>query len=147
MKHGKTGTRLYRIWKAMKTRCYNRNSPRYNDYGGRGIAICKEWLANPALFFEWAESNGYDDNLTIDRINVNKGYSPENCRWATKKDQNNNRRGNRLLTVHGITKSIAQWAEETGVNQFTLYDRQENGWSEDEMFAKPYTIRHEGGKV
>ena len=151
MKHGlrKNGQRerLYRIWDGMIGRCERPSQKGYARYGAKGITVCSEWRHDYVAFRTWAYKNGYRDDLTIDRINGNLGYCPENCRWATKKDQNNNRRGNRLLTVHGITKSIAQWAEETGVNQFTLYDRQENGWSEDEMFAKPYTIRHEGGKV
>lgn len=141
MKHGQTGTRLYRIWKAMKTRCYNSNFPRYKDYGGRGIAICSEWLNDPCSFFEWAKSNGYNDNLTIDRIDNDGDYTPNNCRWTTKKQQNNNRRTNRFFTFCGVTKTIAQWAEETGINQFTLYDRLEHGWPDDKMFVKPYTIR------
>lgn len=123
----------------MKTRCYNKNFHRYPDYGGRGITICNEWLENPCLFFEWAESSGYADNLTIDRIDNNGNYSPDNCRWITKKQQNNNRRTNRYLTVHGVTKTIAEWSRETGINQFTLYDRQENGWNESEMLIKPYS--------
>ena len=91
-KHGKTGTRIYRIWKAMHTRCLNPNSPPYKYYGGRGIDICEKWLNDFETFHSWAIDNGYQENLTIDRIDTNKGYSPDNCRWITMAEQNKNKR-------------------------------------------------------
>lgn len=90
--HGKTGSRLHRIWKAMHTRCYNPRFFAYKHYGGRGIAICPEWKNDFQAFHDWAMANGYRDNLSIDRINNDMGYSPDNCRWATTAEQNNNKR-------------------------------------------------------
>ena len=90
--HGESGTRLHCIWKAMHTRCYNPNFFAYKHYGGRGIGICSEWAEDFQAFYDWAMSNGYEDNLTIDRINSNGNYSPDNCRWVTMTEQNKNKR-------------------------------------------------------
>lgn len=90
--HGKKNTRLYRIWNGMKDRCFNKNSPDYNSYGGRGITVCEEWKQSFECFYIWAVSNGYSDSLSIDRINGDGNYEPDNCRWATASEQNRNRR-------------------------------------------------------
>lgn len=92
-KHGMHGTRLYRIWCGIKSRCLNKNNKDYSHYGGRGIAVCDEWMEF-LPFYEWAISNGYSDDLSIDRVDVNGNYCPGNCRWATQVEQQNNRTNN-----------------------------------------------------
>lgn len=136
--HGK-GTRLYSIWKAMKVRCYNRNSKAYKRYGGRGITICDEWRDDFPAFREWATSHGYNDTLTIDRIDTNKGYSPDNCRWATYKTQANNTRRNVILNINGEKGTIAQMCEKYGVkNCFLVYDRITRlGWEPEAALFTP----------
>lgn len=102
--------RLYKSWNTMMYRCYNEKSTHWNDYGGRGISVCKEWK-NPVVFEEWAMSNGYQDNLTIDRIDVNGNYCPENCRWVTQAEQGRNKRTNVFITINGVKKCLAEWCE------------------------------------
>ncbi len=90
--HGATDTRLYRIWWAMKTRCYNKNHRSFPNYGGRGITVCAEWLHDFTAFQKWSMAHGYADDLSIDRIDNDRGYSPDNCRWATDDEQRHNKR-------------------------------------------------------
>lgn len=100
IKHGKRKSRLYHVWQNIKKRCSNPNVHNYHRYGGRGITVCDEWRDDFGKFYEWAIANGYDENApygqcTIDRIDNDKGYSPDNCRWVDVKTQNNNKTNNR----------------------------------------------------
>ena len=106
---GNAHTRLFRIWTGMKDRCNNPKSKYYDKYGGRGITICREWELYSA-FHRWASEHGYTDQLTIDRIDNDKGYSPDNCRWATYSEQENNRRNNVKYEVNGTVYTLAQLA-------------------------------------
>lgn len=127
-KHSGSNTRLFRIWSHMKSRCYNSNSTNFSDYGGRGIAICEEWKLDFASFHEWAMDNGYDENAprgkcTLDRIDVNGDYCPENCRWVDAKKQANNRRNNSVIAFNGETHTISEWADAIGMSEETLLKR------------------------
>lgn len=135
-KHGKSNTRLYKIWEGMHKRCKDVNSKSYKNYGGRGIEICKQWNEYEN-FEEWALKNGYSDNLTIDRINVNQGYYPDNCRWATNKQQSNNRRSNRIIEYKGKRKTLSEWAAFLNVPYSRLQTRLDNGWTIEEAFTIP----------
>ena len=135
--HGKTNTRLFHIWGGMKARCNNPNSPNNNNYGGRGILICEEWMNSFECFYEWAIANGYRDDLTIDRIDVNGNYEPSNCRWATVKQQINNTRVNVYLTHNSKTQSMSMWADELGIPYQLVRDRHKlhPNMSFEELFA------------
>lgn len=134
--HGLCKNRIYRIWCAMKTRCYNPSFFEYAEYGGRGITICDEWFNDFEAFYNWAICNGYDKNLSIDRINVDEGYSPENCRWATRSEQNNNRRNCVELTFRGEKHTMAEWARIVGIPYQTLKDRiRRYGWSTEKALT------------
>ena len=111
VKHGGAKTRLYYEWTHIKARCYNQNTSNYDDYGGRGIIMCDDWNNSFESFRDWAIANGYNDNLTIDRIDVDGNYEPSNCRWATQKEQSNNRRNNIIVEINGEKKALKQWCE------------------------------------
>lgn len=121
--HGFSGNnRLYRIWKQMRIRCYCKTNPTYMHYGARGIKICKEW-EDFAVFRKWSLSNGYDDNLTIERKDVNADYCPENCCWIPKYLQAKNRRTTILYEFDGKKMTQADWARFIGINPATLIER------------------------
>ena len=128
-KHGKTHTRIYRAWQDMKNRCYNPKTDTYRTHGARGITVCPEWLNDFQAFYGWAISNGYSDNLTLDRVDTNGNYEPSNCRWATPKEQSNNKRNNHYITYNGRKQTLQQWADETGIKQGTIGARLKRGWS------------------
>lgn len=123
----------------MKKRCYSKGQKAYPEYGGRGIKICDEWMGENGFlnFREWALSNGYADNLSIDRKDVDGNYEPDNCRWAGNKVQNNNKRINYYIEFEGENLTLDQWEERTGIRQETIRRRLNNGWTiEDALTIK-----------
>ena len=127
--HGLSKTRLYKIYSNMKDRCYNKNSNAYKDYGRRGITICKEWLYSFENFYKWSLTHGYKDELTIDRINNNKGYSSDNCRWTTRTQQTLNTRHNKFIEYNGKKQTLKEWTKELNVPYSKTWKRLYRGWS------------------
>ena len=135
--HGMTGTRLFKTWQDMKSRCLRNSNKDFLLYGGRGIEICDEWLEF-SNFMEWALKNGYTDKMEIDRINVNGNYNPDNCRFSTRKEQCNNKRNNKYLTFRGKTQSLKYWCEELSMSYTTVRARLNIlGWSVDRALSTP----------
>lgn len=123
--HGGSGSRLFRVWTGMKTRCYNKNEKRYANYGARGIVVCDEWRKSFEAFRDWALANGYDENApygecTLDRIDVNGNYCPENCRWATMYQQANNMTSNHLIEYHGERHTISEWSTILNIPKYII---------------------------
>lgn len=133
--------RLRGVWSNMIQRCHNPNNRQYCSYGGRGITVCDEWRNDYPCFREWALKNGYAQGLTIDRIDNNGGYSPQNCRWATYKEQNRNKRSNRNITLNGETKCLSEWAEFFGIGVPIVTRRLNDGWAEEDAFTAPLYVR------
>ena len=129
-------SRLYSVWRHMKERCNNENHMAFQRYGGRGISVCDDWSSEFLSFKSWALENGYNPDLSLDRIDNNGDYCPENCRWATRVEQQNNTSKNRLLTFNGETHSIAEWGRITGVNRRTIMSRLRAGWSIDNALTQ-----------
>lgn len=123
----------------MRQRCNNKNNPKYKVYGGRGITVCDEWN-DFSNFMNWSYKNGYNDTLTIDRIDPNGNYCPSNCRWSTLKEQANNTRSTVFLTYKGEKKPASEWSKITGIPQDTLTKRKRNGWSDEECIKTPVDI-------
>ena len=126
--HGLSDSRLYRIYHHMQSRCYNQNDTRYKQYGGRGIKIDEEWNTFES-FSKWAIENGYNDDLSIDRVDVDGNYSPSNCRWVNSKIQSNNKTNNKYLTYNGETHTISEWADIVNIPYKKLWKRIHNGWN------------------
>ncbi len=119
--------RLRSIRGNMIERCYNSNNKSFSNYGGRGIEVCKEWIESPLAFCIWAKNNGYRSDLTIDRINVNGNYEPNNCRWISNFDQQSNRRNNVYIECAGEKHTIAQWSRITGLDEGTIRRKNKKG--------------------
>lgn len=130
-KHGLSKTRLHRIWHSMYCRCYYKSTNGYKNYGGRGIKVCEEWkhIEGFINFYNWAMKNGYNEELTLDRIDLDGNYEPNNCKWSTPKYQSNHRRNNKIIKYKGIEKTSMQWCEMYGVSQTTFLDRLKRGWT------------------
>ena len=125
--HGMTKTRTFKSWSEMKQRCLNKNRKDYKYWGGRGITVCLKWLDSFENFY--ADMGKRPEGKTLDRIKNDKGYYKKNCRWATSREQNNNRRDNHFLTYDNKTQTIAQWSEELNIKYYTIYMRLRRGWS------------------
>lgn len=118
---------IYQIWKGMKARCYNQNNQMYHLYGGRGIGICHEWINDAKAFHDWALSNGYTRGLSIERIDVNSDYNPQNCKWIPVSKQNLNKRNSIYLEIGGKQKLLVDVAREYNISYHTLYSRLKKG--------------------
>ena len=140
-KHGQTRTPLHNSWSGMIQRCEDSNYKWFKDYGARGVTVCPEWKDFTA-FAKWAVASGYKPGLSLDRINVNGNYCPENCRWATDKEQANNRRTNQIVCYNGESKTIAEWAALKGVPYHTLWNRlRVRGWPVEKALSVPKKTR------
>ena len=130
--------RLHKILRLMIIRCEDTTSNRYCRYGARGITVCEQWKNDPESFCEWALSHGYSPGLTIDRIDNNKGYSPDNCRWSTPYEQSRNTSKNVYITYNGKTQTLKDWSKELGIKNTTLHSRiHYYGWSIEKAFTTP----------
>jgi hypothetical protein len=134
-KHGMSRTKLHGKWCDMRKRCTNKNNPDYKHYGERGIKVCEEWDSFEN-FRDWSLKNGYKDDLQIDRIDVNKGYFPENCRFVTRKENLLNRRNTVTAEINGCTKPLVEWAEIYGISRMAIRWRYNNG-DRDEFLVRP----------
>lgn len=133
--HGAEHPLTYRIWVEMRRRCRSLHRPAYGNYGGRGINVCPEWHDYAVFLKDMGEA---PENATIERIDNNRGYAPNNCRWATRAEQNNNKRSNRRIQALGKTQTIAQWSRETGIHKDTLWRRLTKlGWSPERALTEP----------
>ena len=133
--HGMTKTRTYNVYRNLFQRCYNPKSKEYKNYGARGIKVCDRWLNSFKNFLE--DMGESPKGLTIERINNNGNYEPENCKWATYLEQNNNTRRNSYLTHQGETLTVAQWSKKLGINKDTLLGRKERNWSDELALITP----------
>ena len=140
--NSKNFPRLYRIWAGAKYRCNKPTANNYKYYGGKGITFCKEW-ERFAPFCKWALNNGYEDGLTLDRIDNKKGYSPDNCRWVTITEQTNNRSTNTNYTFNGETHTLSEWSKMYGLNYDTVLTRFSNGKRGNELFKPTGSIRND----
>lgn len=141
--HQESKTRLYKIWSNIKSRCFTETTTEYENYGGRGITVCDEWKDSYEAFRDWAINNGYNDSLTIERINVNGNYCPENCKWATNIEQANNTRTNHFITYKDETHTLTEWSRILEIPRARLQYRI-NKMTVEEAFTKPFNNNTSG---
>lgn len=142
--HGlRNKTPLYTTWCNMRRRCSDESTSSFDVYGGRGIRVCEEWMHDFKAFYDWAMENGYEEGLSIDRVDVDGDYSPDNCRWATAKQQANNTRRNVLIDYEGETHTMHEWADILGIPYKTLWNRIHSGWSVYRAFNQPLVSNHD----
>ena len=135
-KHGESNSRIYRIWVKMRARCYNKQYKAYKDYGARGITVCDMWKNDSTAFIEWAKKSGYRDNLTLDRIDLNKGYYPENCRWASLQEQQQTHKRRLIeITYKNKTQCLAVWCRTLGLNYNLARSRIHKGYAFADIVA------------
>lgn len=140
-KHNHSHDRIYYCWQAMKDRCCNSNNKNYKNYGARGIKVCDEWKSDFMNFYDWAMKNNYKDNLTIDRIDVNGNYEPDNCRWTDMITQENNKTNNRIITYNNEKHTLMEWSKKLKCNYRSLRTRLERNWSIERAFNTPFERR------
>lgn len=137
-KHHMSNTKIYHVWQSMKHRCYLKSDTNYYKYGARGITVCDEWWNSFEAFYNWAIENGYEEGLSIDRIDNNGNYEPSNCRWVTRRVQANNTRRNKLITYAGKTQSLPNWCRELNLNYKTVRTRiGAYKWSVEKALSTP----------
>lgn len=139
-RHGGRRSRLYRIWIDMRRRCYDSKRINYANYGGRGITVCDSWDNSFVPFRDWSFENGYTESLVLDRINNERDYSPDNCRWVTVSQNTRNTRSNRVITLWGETKTMVEWSEDVRcvASYSMLKDRIiKYGWDAERAFTQP----------
>lgn len=150
--HNLTKSKIYKVWKGIKQRCSNPKHPSYKNYGARGIRVCEEWKENFDGFYQWSIANGYIENkgnqktnlLTIDRIDNDKNYSPDNCRWVDRATQARNKRGNKIIVYKGEKHCLIEWCEILNLSYRRTLGRLDKGWSAERAFETPLLRTHQG---
>lgn len=139
-RHGMTHSREFVTWSSMKARCLNRNDPFFSQYGGRGISICERWVNSFDNFYE--DMGQRPAGMSLDRVDVNGNYSKANCKWSTQSEQCRNMRSNRILTLNGVGKCVAEWSKETGIKSSTIFERLRRGLSDEETLTTQVGYRN-----
>jgi hypothetical protein len=139
--HGMSHTPIYRLYRGIHARCYNKNHKDYKTYGAKGIEMNDRWLGPRGFINFYADMGERPGDLTIEREDYTKNYGPDNCKWATRTEQANNKSTNRLITYQGKTQNMTQWASEIGLKYMTIYDRKARGWTDEDTLSTPLDTR------